>query len=221
MRMDDAAIPEHDTAWRARLRRALHGGASPAAAAGDHPGLTGERSATHAAAVLIPVVAAPEPFIWFTQRSAALRHHPGQISFPGGRVEAFDADAKAAALREAHEEIGLAPHHVEIIGELPEYRTVTSFAIRPYVGWVDPVAAAEVAPDETEVARLFGVPLEYALDHRHFRYEPIERGGRPYRVYSIDYDDNHIWGATAGMLYGLLDRLATLEAGDDGRRADG
>lgn len=200
--------------WRRRLVEALDESlAPPEAAPGETRDRAGGSGPGRRAGVLIPVVAAADPFVWFTQRSTALRHHPGQISFPGGSVEPGDADARAAALREAHEEIGLAPAHVEILGELPEYRTVTGFVISPFVGWVDP--AAEVAPDDAEVARLFGVPLAHAFDRNQFRRERIERGGRRYRIYSIDYEDNHIWGATAGILYGLLQRLARVE-----RRAD-
>ncbi|GAB3683203.1 CoA pyrophosphatase [Salinisphaera aquimarina] len=203
-------------AWRQRLQAAL---AEPLtrreAAPGETRGSGHHDHAARRAGVLIAIVGAPEPYIYFTQRSNALRHHPGQISFPGGSVETFDDSVQAAALREAHEEIGLDPAFVEVLGELPEYRTVTGFVISPFVGWVDP--AATVAPDAVEVERLFGVPLAYALDHQHFRSEPMERGGRTYQVYSIDYDANHIWGATAGILYGLLQRLGHVEQRDIAR----
>lgn len=198
-------------AWRERLTRALvEPLAEREAAPGEVRGSGYHDHATRRAGVLIPIVGAKRPYIYFTQRSDALRHHPGQISFPGGSMESFDANAQAAALREAHEEIGLDPVHVEILGELPEYRTVTGFVISPFVGWVDP--AARVAPDEVEVTRIFGVPLAHALDDSQFERRLMERNGRDYQVYSIDYDADHIWGATAGILYGLLQRLGHVEA---------
>lgn len=201
---------QREADWRARLRAALAEPLSERQAApGETRGSGYHDAASRRAGVLIPVVGAPDPYIYFTQRSQALRHHPGQISFPGGSVESIDPSVEAAALREAREEIGLDPAHVEILGELPEYRTVTGFVISPFVGWVDP--AARVAPDNIEVARLFGVPLAHALDHRQFRWQQMERAGRDYTVYSIDYGDDHIWGATAGILYGLLQRLHVVE----------
>lgn len=198
------------TQWRQRLRAAL---AEPLARREAAPGeLRDTRAgdnATRRAGVLIPVVGGDAPFIYFTQRSKALRHHPGQISFPGGSVEAFDVSVEAAALREAHEEIGLDPAGVEVLGELPAYRTITGFEVSPFVGWVDPLAA--IAADEVEVVRVFGVPLSHALDHHQFRRHTLEYKDRRHLVYSIDYDGNHIWGATAGMLYGLLQRLGHVE----------
>lgn len=196
--------------WRERLVRALrtpmptsyHGPSD------DRPGM--RRGATaRRAGVLMPIVAAPEPFVYFTQRSAALRHHPGQISFPGGSMEVHDRDARDAALREAHEEIDLLPHRVEVLGELSQYPTVTGFTISPFVGWVDP--AAEVFPDDAEVARLFAVPLAHLLDLDNYHQYGIEHKGRTYRVYAVDYGDDHIWGATAGILLGLVQRLARAE----------
>jgi len=204
---EDVAAPR----WRERLRAALLEPLSERQAAPGEVGGTGHHEhATRRAAVLIPIVGASRPYIYFTQRSDALRHHPGQISFPGGSVEAFDASAQAAALREAQEEIGLDPAKVEILGELPAYRTGTGFIISPYVGWVDP--SARVTADEIEVARIFGVPLAHALDDRQFSLHALERDGREYQFYAIDYDADHIWGATAGILYGLLQRLRQVEA---------
>jgi 8-oxo-dGTP pyrophosphatase MutT (NUDIX family) len=204
--------PRHDAAlgWRARLEQALRTPLPPGYAEPSENRPVGEHGiAARRAGVLIPVVGAAEPFVYFTERSAALRHHPGQISFPGGRVETHDADARAAALREAQEEIDLDPAHVDILGELPEYRTVTGFVVSPFVGWVDPAAA--VAPDDAEVARLFAVPLAHIVEGDNFHQYAIERNGRSYDVHAIDYDGDHIWGATAGMLLGLVKRMAHAE----------
>lgn len=204
--MTDA--PNADAAyWRDRLVRAL---AKPLPREQAPPGTAGIRKPVHGvsrqAGVLIPITGGDKPRVYFTQRSDALRIHPGQICFPGGSLERVDADIRAAALREAHEEIGLAPASVTVFGALPRYRTVTGFDITPHVGWIDP--DTPVTPDLSEVVRIFSVPLAYALDHRQFRRHELEYDGRPITVYSIDYDGNHIWGATAGMLYGLLQRLA-------------
>ncbi|RJS95058.1 CoA pyrophosphatase [Salinisphaera sp. Q1T1-3] len=159
-----------------------------------------------AAAVLIGIVDAPMPYIYFTERSATLTHHPGQISFPGGRIEATDASPAAAALREAWEEIGLVPERVRMLGQLPTYRTVTGFAITPCVGWIAP--GRPCRPDDREVARVFGVPLAHAMEGANYRRHRHEHGGRRHRIYSLDHDANHIWGATAAMLCELARRVA-------------
>ncbi|MES1946311.1 putative NUDIX hydrolase [Salinisphaera sp. C84B14] len=196
--------------WRRRLQQALAVKMPPGhSGPGDNRPIEAYGVAARRAGVLIPVVAAPEPYVYFTQRSAALRHHPGQISFPGGSMEAQDRNAERAALREAEEEIELQSHHVEVLGELPEYPTVTGFVISPFVGWVDP--RAEVYPDDAEVARLFAVPLAHLLELDNYREYPYERNGQTYHVYGIDYRDDHIWGATAGILLGLVQRLAHAE----------
>lgn len=197
--------------WRARLSQALRAPMpSSYAQPSDNRPIAAHGVAARRAGVLIAVVGAAEPHVYFTQRSASLRHHPGQISFPGGRVEAHDTDARAAALREAREEIDLDPAHVEILGELPEYRTVTGFVISPFVGWVNPRAL--VTPDDAEVARLFSVPLEHLLDRENYYPYRIEHNARIYDVNAIDYGTDHIWGATASMLLGLVQRVAHAEA---------
>jgi len=168
----------------------------------EEPAAAGARKAS----VLIAVVDNVEPFIWFTQRSTALRHHPGQISFPGGSKEPSDASDAAAALREAWEEVGLDPDAVQILGRLPSHATVTGFVISPFVGWVS--GDATVAADRQEVARLFPVPLSYAMNVEHYHARTIHRNGRDYTIYAIDFEGDHIWGATAGMLLGLAQRVA-------------
>lgn len=165
-----------------------------------------ETAGARAASVLIAVVDDVYPYLWFTQRSSALRHHPGQISFPGGRVETTDRSAWAAALREADEEIGLDPRQVCRLGRLPSYATVTGFVISPFVGWV--AGGASVRPDHREVARLFPVPLSYAMEAANYSARIIHRNGQDYTIYAIDFEHDHIWGATAGMLLGLAQRVA-------------
>ncbi|MBH04332.1 MAG: CoA pyrophosphatase [Xanthomonadales bacterium] len=184
----------------------------------SHVADTGERDARRGptaatikhAAVLIGIRDAPEPTIILTQRSTALRHHPGQISFPGGRIEAFDASPQEAACREAFEEIGLARHAIDILGELPEYTTVTGFSIRPVVARV--AAEAMIAPDGIEASQLIELPLARALCAAAYRFQRIEREGQTYRIYSIDHAGHHVWGATASMLVTLARASAALES---------
>ncbi len=144
-----------------------------------------------------------------TQRSADLPDHPGQISFPGGRVEAGDVSIAAAALREAAEEIGLPAERVTVLGRLENYETVSGYRVTPVVGWVEPPFVLKTDP--VEVAEAFEVPLEFVLDpanrQRHFRMLGALR--RDY--WAIPWRDRYIWGATAAMLL-ILER--TLAAGD-------
>ena len=165
------------------------------------PGREGEPTP---AAVLVPLVNRPESLtVLFTQRSADLLDHAGQISFPGGRVEPDDADVGVAALREAEEEIGLPRSRVSLLGRLAEYETVTGYRVTPVVGWVEPPFA--VKADPVEVADVFEVPLAFLLEpanqQRHFRM----LGERWRDYYAIPYGERYIWGATAAMLL-ILDR---------------
>ena len=194
--------PPEQREW---LRRALARPAPPAARnLSDGFRLPGREGAPTDAAVLVPLVNRPEGLqVLLTQRSADLPDHPGQISFPGGRVEPDDLSSSAAALREAHEEIGLAAARVSVLGHLPEYETVTGYRVTPVVGWVEPPIA--LAADPVEVADIFEVPLAFLLDpanqQRHFRMLGTIR--RDY--WAIPYHERYIWGATAAMLL-ILDR---------------
>ncbi|MGN8157312.1 CoA pyrophosphatase [Salinisphaera sp. RV14] len=165
--------------------------------------------ATRPAAVLIGVEAASEPRIYFTQRTQGLTHHPGQISFPGGRIDPGDSGPADAALRECHEEIGLMREAVTLLGELPCYATVTGFEIKPFVGWIEPGQVLQ--PDGVEIERIFAVPLAYAMNAAHYHSRRWRRDGTDYRIYAIDFDGHHIWGATAAILMGLAQRVAAVE----------
>lgn len=158
------------------------------------------------AAVLIPLIEdAGGLRMILTKRSSALKHHPGQVAFPGGKVDPTDADAQAAALREAQEEIALDPSNVEIIGELPPHETVTSFMMTPVLGRV--TKAFRPKPEPGEVAEVFSVPFAHVTDPARFVIESRRwRGMRRY-YYAVPYGPYYIWGATARILRGLADRL--------------
>jgi 8-oxo-dGTP pyrophosphatase MutT (NUDIX family) len=176
--------------------------------------LPGREGEPRSAAVLVPVVNRADGLtVLFTERSADLPDHAGQISFPGGRVEMDDLNVEAAALREAEEEVGLPRTRVTVLGRLADYETVTGYRVTPVVGWVEP--PFPVMPDPVEVADVFEVPLSFLLDptnqQRHFRMLGAIR--RDY--FAIPFRERYIWGATAAMLM-ILDR--TLRA-DQGLRA--
>jgi len=170
------------------------------------------------AAVLCPLVRRKDGLhVMLTLRSAHLKVHAGQISFPGGKIDPTDASPLAAALREAEEEIGLSPDRVDILGALDLYDTSTGFVVTPFVGIVDP--AFMPIPSEGEVAEVFEVPFDFLMDPAN--QERIERvhQGRRRRFYQMVYGEYRIWGATAGMLKNLADRLRFFD--DDTVRATG
>jgi 8-oxo-dGTP pyrophosphatase MutT (NUDIX family) len=151
------------------------------------------------AAVLLLVVNHPaDPTVVFTQRTAHLADHAGQISFPGGRVEEADATPEDTALREAEEEVGVARDRIEILGRLPQYHTGTGYCVTPIVGWAEPPLTYR--PDPHEVADVFEVPLAFLLDAGNHRYESAFHKGRMRKYWAMPYGERFIWGATAGML---------------------
>jgi 8-oxo-dGTP pyrophosphatase MutT (NUDIX family) len=158
------------------------------------------------AAVLLLVVNHAEPTVVFTQRTAHLADHAGQIAFPGGRCDDCDANPVETALREAREEIGLEAGRVQVLGRLPEYRTSTGYAVTPVVGWAEPPLT--YTPDPHEVADVFEVPLAFLLDARNHRYESAFYRGRMRHYWAMPYGERFIWGATAGMLV-TFHRLVT------------
>jgi len=160
-----------------------------------------------AAAVLVPIVDHPSGLtVIFTQRTAHLKAHSGQVSFPGGRAEPEDPTPEFTALREAQEEIGLAVERVEVLARLPDYHTRTGFRVTPVVGLVTPPLG--LVPDPREVEEVFEVPLAFLLDPGNHRRETRELQGRTVGYYAMRYGTHTIWGATAGMLMNLYRHLA-------------
>lgn len=158
------------------------------------------------AAVLFPIVLREDgATVLLTQRTAHLRDHAGQISFPGGRVEEEDLSPSHTALRETEEEIGLAREHIEIIGFLPEYRTGTGFRVTPVVALVRPPFS--VTPDPFEVAEVFEVPLAFLLNPENHQPHSMHYRGALRHFFAMPYGDYFIWGATAGMIRSLTERL--------------
>lgn len=158
------------------------------------------------AAVLVAVVEHDTgPSVLLTRRADHLDSHSGQVAFPGGKVEASDASPAAAALREAHEEIGLAPDLVEIAGFLDTYQTGTGFLMLPVVGFVKP--GFTLSPDENEVADIFEVPLATLMDAAQYKSHDMFWRGKQRVYYSMDYQGYNIWGATAGVLMQMSRRL--------------
>jgi len=154
------------------------------------------------AAVLVPMVRREAGMtILLTQRTDHLYDHAGQISFPGGRSEDHDESAAATALREAYEEIGLPHSHVEVLGALPIYTTVTGYRVTPVVGLVNSLPALSL--DEFEVAEAFEVPLAFFLDPGNHQRNTLQYQGRTRHYYAMPFEQRYIWGATAGMLMNL------------------
>lgn len=199
-----------------RLRRALHGSseAAPRPVTPIELPLKLEKliapivlKTLRPAAVLVPVVRRAGGYrVLLTVRSDTLRSHKGQISFPGGRREEADGSAAAAALREAHEEVGLSPSAVEVIGYLDDYPTVTRYLVTPVVGLVED--GIETRACAREVAEIFEVPLPFVLDPASYEKKVLTQAGVSVPYFELNYGSYRIWGATAGMLWNLAQKAA-------------
>jgi 8-oxo-dGTP pyrophosphatase MutT (NUDIX family) len=185
--LTDVTMPPGSENWPADMRKALSESLQPAG-------------------VLIPVIERGNSLtVLLTRRSAELKHHAGQISFPGGRMEAHDPDIRATALRETHEEVGIAPDKVAVIGYLEPMPTVTGYAVTPVIGVIERPDALTI--DHREVELAFEVPLAFLLDKRNARAGEREFRGRKVAIIEFIYEQHRIWGATAYMLVELREKL--------------
>lgn len=190
-----------------RLQRALSQDTGPSSDFDLNPEIALPAGRTlRPAAVLVGFVPGPEGLeLVLTKRSSRLKHHPGQIAFPGGKQDEGDADCTACALREAHEEIGLDPAQVTVLGTLPPHETVTGFLMTPVLALIDGPFVPE--PEPGEVEEVFTVPFDHIADPARFAPQGRRwRGARRY-YYTVPYGPYYIWGATARVLRALADRL--------------
>ena len=183
----DVVMPPGSSRWPEPMREQLSGSLKPAG-------------------VLVPIVErASELTVLLTQRSAELKHHAGQVSFPGGRMEEHDADVEVTALRETHEEVGIESRHVSVIGYLRTMPTITGYAVTPVVGMVS--AAAELNIDKTEVEYAFEVPLSFLLNPDNDVRAEWQAGNRKVPMIEFHWEGERIWGATAYMILSLRKKL--------------
>ncbi len=201
-----------DDELRRRLEERLSFGSHPVPKRGDfdlNPRMREEQAPSpvlRPAAVLIPIVERAQGLsVLFTRRADHLARHAGQVSFPGGRIGDEDDDAVAAALRETEEEVGLPRSFVDVRGELDRYETGTGFAIQPFVGLVR--EGFELRIDAAEVAEAFEVPFTFLMDPGNHTQQSAVWQGRERRYYAMQYERHYIWGATAGILVNLYERL--------------
>ena len=158
------------------------------------------------AAVLLPLVNTANGIsVIFTERAWHLRHHPGQISFPGGKHEASDNSLLDTALRETEEEIGILQQQVDIFGRLPSIATISGFTITPYLGFVD--SNHQLIIDKHEVRSVFEVPLSYLLDSKNFHKQHLIANKQRHYTFCINYQNRLIWGATAQILHNLQQQI--------------
>jgi 8-oxo-dGTP pyrophosphatase MutT (NUDIX family) len=158
------------------------------------------------AGVLVPLIERPHGVqLILTKRSQTISQHPGQIAFPGGRVDPEDENHIAAALREAHEEIGLPQHLVNVVGELPAHLTVTNYMMHPVVGWVTSDFTHKM--EQREVSEIFEVPLQHVLDVAKYVKQTRHWQGEPRHFFTVPYGPHYIWGATARVLRSFAERM--------------
>ncbi|WP_299349075.1 CoA pyrophosphatase [uncultured Shimia sp.] len=158
------------------------------------------------AGVLVPIeLRDGAPFVILTKRASHLKHHPGQIAFPGGKQDEGDTDVIAAALREANEEIGLPIDNVDVLGTLPFHETVTSFTVTPVLGRVRDTF--DIVPEPGEVDEVFSVPLAHVTDPARFSVQSRRWMGQRRSYFTVPFGPYYIWGATARILRGLAERM--------------
>ena len=192
------------TDLRQRLEAALSVSGDVSSDFDLNPGTVAPQARLTPAGVLIGISLKTQTVL-LTKRSARLKHHPGQIAFPGGRQDPTDPTPVAAALREAQEEIGLPPAIVDVIGALPPHQTVTNYNVTPVVGLIG--ADFDHVAEAGEVSEIFEVPLSHLLDLRNYRVEGRQWQGRKRYYYTVPYGPYYIWGATGRMLRGFAERM--------------
>lgn len=190
----------------ALLQSILNATARPSSDYDLNPGtVLPENRVLRPAAVLVAVILRQGiPHVILTKRSSRLKHHPGQIAFPGGKVDPDDASPEAAALREAQEEVGLDPRNVEILGTLPAHETVTGFLVSPVLARV--TGEFLPVPEANEVEEIFEVPLAHLMDPAKFSIQSRRWRGQARRYFTVPWGPYYIWGATARILRGMADR---------------
>lgn len=160
------------------------------------------------AAVLLPILEYErELTVLFTVRASHLKHHAGQVSFPGGKRESYDNSSVETALRETHEEVGIPASKVEIVGNLPLYRTVSRYEVIPYIGFIS--APTSLTLDKNEVESTFEVPLSFLIDKRNHLIHWVKRKNGLFPVYFIPWKQHSIWGATAAFVRNLSNHFQT------------
>ncbi|WP_019613090.1 CoA pyrophosphatase [Psychromonas ossibalaenae] len=173
----------------------------------DKKSLPADNKALKKAAVLVPLVKRRHGLnIIFTERALHLRHHPGQVSFPGGKYEQGDKSLQHTALRETEEEIGILQNQVNIFGSLQRLPTVSGFVVSPYLGFVNSNHSTLIDPQE--VKSVFEVPLEYLLNKNNFHKQHLTANKKRHFTYCIAYQNRMIWGATAQMIINLQKHIA-------------
>ncbi|MBE9549983.1 MAG: CoA pyrophosphatase [Proteobacteria bacterium] len=170
------------------------------------PGHSRDYIPPRTAGVLLPILCHPTgPTMLFTVRSLNLGNHPGQVSFPGGGIEHVDQDEIAASVRETHEEVGINPIQVSPLGVLDYFDTISGYRVLPVVGLVE--TPVSLMLDSKEVSESFEVPLNDVLDRVHYQMQLVEYGGKQHKVYSRQWQQHNIWGATAAILIDLINKL--------------
>ncbi|WP_028863051.1 CoA pyrophosphatase [Psychromonas aquimarina] len=173
----------------------------------DKKSLNADNKRLKKAAVLVPLVKRRQGLnIIFTERALHLRHHPGQVSFPGGKYEQSDGSLQHTALRETEEEIGILQNQINVFGSLPQLPTVSGFVVSPYLGFVNSNHSTLIDPQE--VKSVFEVPLEYLLNRDNFHKQHLLANKKRHYTYCIAYQNRMIWGATAQMIINLQKHLA-------------
>lgn len=191
---------------KTQVARALTSGGRPSSDFDLNPEARPKPVALKSAGVLLPIIERPTgPHLILTKRSSTIKNHPGQIAFPGGRVDPDDASHVAAALREADEEIGLPPSSVEVLGELPTHETVSNYTMHPVVGWVTQDFTPRL--EEAEVSEIFEVPLPHVLEIANFAIQSRIWRGQKRQFYTVPYGPYYIWGATARVLRAFAEKV--------------